>query len=166
MQPAPAIASVRAAQDAFALLSQMVEEIAGELALEPLLARIVERACVLIGADDGAIGLYDPEVDAIRTAASFAIPEAQLHAVLPRGHGLTGRVLELDAPVRCRYRDLPHPTRTAALDMDMIGMPIRVRGELGGVFGIGAWPPRGLGPDAEQLLDTFARHAGVAIDNA
>ena len=45
------------------LLSQMVEEISGELALEPLLARLVERACKLIGADDGAIGLYVPERD-------------------------------------------------------------------------------------------------------
>ena len=65
------------------LLSQMVEEISGELALEPLLARLVERACKLIGADDGAIGLYVPERDIIRTAASHAIPEAQLHAELP-----------------------------------------------------------------------------------
>ena len=56
------------------LLSQMVEEISGELALEPLLAGLVERACRLIGADDGAIGLYVPERDIIRTAASHAIP--------------------------------------------------------------------------------------------
>ena len=94
------------------LLSQMVEDISGELALEPLLARLVERACKLIGADDGAIGLYVPERDVIRTAASHAIPAAQLHAELPRGHGLTGRVLELGTPLRCRYGDLPHPVRT------------------------------------------------------
>ena len=51
------------------LLSQMVEEISGELALAPLLASMVERACRLIGADDGVIGLYVPERDVIRTAA-------------------------------------------------------------------------------------------------
>ena len=34
------------------LLSQMVEEISGELALEPLLAGLVERACRLIGFSD------------------------------------------------------------------------------------------------------------------
>lgn len=43
-----------------ALLSQMVEEISGELALEPLLNRIVERACKLIGADDGVIDAMTP----------------------------------------------------------------------------------------------------------
>src|SRR5262245_8482411 len=93
--PAPSAPDVRAQLE---LLSQMVEEISGELALEPLLARLVERACKLIGADDGAIGLYEPERDIIRTAASHAIPETELHAELPRGHGLTGRVLELGAP--------------------------------------------------------------------
>ena len=148
------------------LLSQMVEEVSGELALEPLLARLVERACKLIGADDGAIGLYDAERDIIRTAASHAIPEAQLNAELPRGHGLTGRVLELGAPLRCRYGDLPHPSRAAALEMNMIGMPIRSRGELIGVFGIGAWPPKQLGDAEQELLEHFARHAAVAIVNA
>ena len=148
------------------LLSQMVEEISGELALEPLLARLVERACKLIGADDGAIGLYVPERDIIRTAASHAIPEAQLHAELPRGHGLTGRVLELGAPLRCRYGDLPHPSRSAAKDMNVIGMPIVNRGDLIGVFGIGVWPPKLLGDAEQSLLEHFARHAAVAIVNA
>ena len=148
------------------LLSQMVEEISGELALEPLLARLVERACKLIGADDGAIGLYVPERDIIRTAASHAIPEAQLHAELPRGHGLTGRVLEVGGPLRCRYGDLPHPSRTAARDMNVIGMPIASRGQLLGVFGIGVWPPKQLGDAEQALLEHFARHAAVAIVNA
>lgn len=148
------------------LLSQMIEEISGELALEPLLGRIVERACKLIGADDGVIGLYVPELDAIRTAASYNIPQDELSAVLARGHGLTGRVLELDAPLRCRYGDLPHPSRAAARDMDMIGMPIRARGRLIGVFGIGVWPPNALDARAQDLLDLFARHAAIAIRNA
>jgi two-component system, NarL family, sensor kinase len=161
--PVPGVPDVRTQLE---LLSQMVEEISGELTLEPLLARLVERACNLIGADDGAIGLYVPERDIIRTAASHAIPGAQLHAELPRGHGLTGRVLELGAPLRCRYGDLPYPSRTAANDMNVIGMPIVSRGELIGVFGIGAWPPKQLGDAEQALLEHFARHAAVAIVNA
>ena len=161
--PVPGVPDVRTQLE---LLSQMVEEISGELTLEPLLARLVERACNLIGADDGAIGLYVPERDIIRTAASHAIPGAQLHAELPRGHGLTGRVLELGAPLRGRYGDLPHPSRTAANDMNVIGMPIVSRGELIGVFGIGAWPPKQLGDAEQALLEHFARHAAVAIVNA
>src|SRR5262245_16441664 len=161
--PAPGPADVRAQLE---LLSQMVEEISGELALEPLLARLVERACKLIGADDGAIGLYVHDRDIIRTVGSHAIPASQLHAELPRGHGLTGRVLELDAPVRCRYGDLPVPIRAAAVEMSVIGMPIRSHGELIGVFGISAWPPKLLGEAEQELLEHFARHAAVAIVNA
>jgi signal transduction histidine kinase len=147
-------------------LSQVVEDISGELALEPLLARLVERACRLIGADDGAIGLYVSERDMIRTAAVHAIPGEQLHGELPRGHGLTGRVLELGTPLRCRYGDLPHPIRTAARDMHVIGMPIESRGELIGVFGIGVFPPKQLGDAEQELLAQFARHAAIAIVNA
>jgi signal transduction histidine kinase len=148
------------------LLSQMIEDISGELALDRLLARIVERACHLIGADNGAIGLYVPERDAIRTVASYNIPRDQLEIWLPRGHGLTGRVLELDAPVRCRYGELPQPSRTDASPMHAIGMPIRSRGRLTGVFGIGSFGPEPLDDDAVALLDLFARHAAIAIENA
>jgi signal transduction histidine kinase len=148
------------------LLSQMVEEISGELALEPLLARIVERACNLIGADDGVIGLYVPERDVIRTAASHNIPACELRAELPRGQGLTGRVLELDQPWRGYYHDLPHPSRGAPAGMHNIGMPIRARGRLIGVFGIGKHTPHTLDAEAQELLALFARHAAVAIDNA
>lgn len=162
----PAAVSDQEVRTQLELLSQMIEDIAGELALDPLLGRIVERACKLIGADDGVIGLYVRETDSIRTAASYNIPQEQLRAVLARGHGLTGRVLELDAPLRCRYGDLPHPSRTAALDMDMIGMPIRAHGKLIGVFGIGVRSPRQLHPHAQDLLDLFARHAAIAIENA
>ncbi|MEP6633990.1 MAG: GAF domain-containing protein, partial [Luteimonas sp.] len=155
--------SVRSQLD---LLSQMVEEISGELALEPLLERIIERACKLIGAHDGVIALCVPERDAIRTAASYNIPASELRAEVPLGHGLTGRVLELGVPLRCRYGDLPYPTRAQAEHMNVLGMPICARGKLIGVFGIGASPPRVLDGDDEGLLDLFARHAAIAIDNA
>lgn len=161
----PGVSASRAAKQ-LALLSQMVEEIFGELALEPLLSRIVERACKLIGADDGVIGLYEPELDAIRTVAIYNIPAEQLEAVLPRGRGMMGRVLELNAPVHCQYGELPYPTHTAALGMDMIGMPIQARGKIIGVFSIAVWPPRRFDAEASTLLKQFARHAAIAIGNA
>ena len=149
-----------------ALLWQVVEDVYDDLPLESLLGRIVERARILLGADDGAIGLYDPELDCVCTAASSNIREEQLTDVLPRGHGLMGRVLELDEAVHCRYGDLPHPTRAEAADMDMLGMPIRLRGELIGVFTIGAFPPIKFTALAEEFLAHVSRHAAFAIDNA
>lgn len=148
-------------------ISQMVEEISGELALEPLLSRIVVRACELIGADDGVIGLYVPERDVIRTAATHNIPVNELRSELSRGEGLTGRVLELNRPIRCYYHELPVPTRgNPPTGMHNLGVPIRAHGRLIGVFGISAYAPRTLDTSAEELLTLFARHAAVAIDNA
>lgn len=148
------------------LFSEIVEEISGELALEPLLTRIVERACNLIGADDGVIGLYIPERDVIRTAASYRIPAAELRDELPRGRGLTGRVLELGQPVRCYYSELPEASRNAPAGMHVIGMPMRAQEKLIGVFGIGVHHPRTLDERAQEMLGIFARHAAVAIENA
>lgn len=134
--------------------------------MEPLLSHIVERACNLIGADDGVIGLYVPERDVIRTAASHKIPADELLDELPRGQGLTGRVLETGQPLRGYYSDLPHAARKAPEGMHVIGMPIRARGRLIGVFGIGTHAPRTLDARAQELLQIFARHAAVAIENA
>ncbi|MFA6984755.1 MAG: GAF domain-containing protein [Arenimonas sp.] len=149
-----------------ALLWQVVEDISGDLALEPLLNRIAARACTLIGAADCTIGLYDRKLDCIRTVAVFNIVEAQPGAPLPRGWGLMGRVLELGAPVHIRYGDLPHPVRTADNDMDVIGMPIRTGGELIGVLSMGASPPTKFSATAREFLEHFARYAAFAIDNA
>ena len=61
-------------------LRQIVEDISSELELAPLLARIVTRACALIGADDGTIGLYDAGRDVIRTEAVYRMPARELGA--------------------------------------------------------------------------------------
>lgn len=148
------------------LLTQMIEEISGELALEPLLGRLVERACHLIGADDGLIGLYVPEDDVIRTAASHNIPPHELVTQMARGHGLSGQVLAMDAPYRGYYAQLAQLPAHAPPDMFVIGMPIRAQGRFIGVFGVGVHGGRTLDVQAQDLLEVFARHAGMAITNA
>ncbi|MGH8238547.1 MAG: hypothetical protein ACREXP_16200, partial [Steroidobacteraceae bacterium] len=60
--PTPA-AALEAAHESAHLsepFSSILEEIASELELRPLLTSIITRACGLLGADDGAIGLYEP----------------------------------------------------------------------------------------------------------
>lgn len=150
------------------LLTQMVEEISGELTMQPLLERIIERACRLLVADDGLISLYDADADLMRVAATYRIPAAQvpIGSVARRGEGLTGLVLERGTPVRCRYGDLAVPMNPAALADEVLGMPIRANGQLIGVFSICAAPPKSLIDDAQHRLEQFARHAAIAINNA
>lgn len=149
-----------------ARLRRMVESISAELELQPLLTRIIEHACALIGADDGTIGLYEPEHDAIRTAAAWHMPERELGALMPRGVGLAGRVLATGRPVLVRYGDLDSATLPELADNHVIGLPIRAQGELIGFFGIGAWPPRRFTRRDVATLALFARHAAIAIVNA
>ncbi|HVF36196.1 MAG TPA: GAF domain-containing protein, partial [Candidatus Saccharimonadia bacterium] len=147
-------------------MAKLVEDIAGELALEPLLARVVESACILIGADDGSIGLYDRSRDVIRTAAVYHMPERELGAEMARGVGLAGLVLETGEPALMRYGDVPCATLPELADNSVIGLPIRRGDELLGFFGIGVRPPRAFTAHDVELLQRFARHAGVAITNA
>ena len=149
-----------------ALLNRFIEEMSGELQLEPLLSRLVELACRLIGADDGTIGLYDSRRDVIRTAAVYRMPPRELGSEMARGVGLSGHVLATGEPIKSRYGDLPGMTLPELADNEVVGMPIHWKGELIGVFGIGVEPPRRLPEGALDSLKTFARHAGVAIANA
>jgi signal transduction histidine kinase len=161
----PAHLSPGSAQQ-FEMLRRMVEDISGELALEPLLTRIIARACELIGADDGTIGLYNATRDVIRTAAVYRMPERELGAEMARGVGLGGMVLKSGGPLIARYGDLPVVTLPELADNQVLGMPIHWRGELIGFFGIGARPPKRFVQDDLETLGVFARHAAIAIHNA
>jgi len=156
----------------------VVESISGELELQPLLERILHHACEMLGADNGTIGLVDPVRDVIRTAATYHMPSTEGGAEMARGVGLAGEVLRTGAPViRRRYGDLPHPTQDDLRDNAVVGVPIRWRGEMIGVVGVGTAvrPPRGpggrararpLGEEDVDALTLFARHAAIAIVNA
>ncbi|MBD8525422.1 GAF domain-containing sensor histidine kinase [Pseudomarimonas arenosa] len=148
------------------LLRHFIEEISGELQLEPLLTRIVEYACRLIGADDGTIGLYNWHRGVIRTAAVYRMPEGELGAEMGPGVGLAGHVLQTGEPLQARYGDIARITLPELADNQVIGMPIHRKGELTGFFGIGVAPPKQLPEGALQTLELFARHAGIAIENA
>ncbi len=147
-------------------LRQMVEDISAELELAPLLERIVRSACQLIGADDGSIGLYDRRRDVIRTEAVYRMPERELGAEMGRGVGLAGHVLHTGTAVVIRYGDLADITLPELAEHRVIGLPIHWRGQLVGFFGVGVAPPRHFGPEDLGLLELFARHTAIAIDNA
>ena len=148
-------------------LLQVIEEISSELELRPLLTRIVEHACKLLGADDGAIGLYDRQRDVIRTEAAYRMPPDEVGTEVRAGVGLAGLVLERGEPVvLARYGDAPQPPRRELAENAVIGVPIQWRGKLVGFFGLGARPPRRFDTEDVETLSLFARHAAIAIDNA
>jgi signal transduction histidine kinase len=148
-------------------LCQVVEELSSELELRPLLTRIVTHACELLGADDGAIGLFDPVRKVIRIEAIYRMPAREQGAEHPANVGLAGAVLATGEPVVVdRYGDLPDIPLPELADNSVIGGPIRSHGQLVGFFGIGARPPRRFSRLDLATLQLFARHAAIALDNA
>ncbi|HKZ74274.1 MAG TPA: GAF domain-containing protein, partial [Steroidobacteraceae bacterium] len=149
------------------VLQRVVEEISSELELRPLLTRIVMHACVLLDADDGSIGLYDPARHVVRIEAVYRMPAQELGAEYRAGSGLAGVVLAGGKPIVVRrYGDVPGTALSELRENAVIGLPIRGRTGLMGFFGIGARPPREFDERDVATLTLFARHAAVAIDNA
>lgn len=148
-------------------LREMIEVISGELELRPLLTTIVQKACELLRADRGSIGLVDAASDLVRIEAVWKMPPEELGSVSRGGEGLAGRVYEDRAPVLIeRYGDI-RLRRLKDMDEDsVVGMPIMWRGDIIGTFGIGAAPPKRFGDNDLRMLEVFARHAAIAINNA
>ncbi len=152
----------------------VVESISGELELQPLLERILQHACELIGAEHGTIGLVDPDRDLVRTAVGYQMPPNELGAEMPRGVGLAGAVLERGEPVvLARYGDLSRTTQPELSEHSVVGMPIEWEGRMIGFLGIGrsmGGRVRGravpLGDEAVRTLALFTRPAAIAIANA
>lgn len=148
--------------------SAILEEIARELELRPLLTSIITRACDLLGADDGAIGLYVPRRHTVQIEAIHQLPVSEMGLEFEPGEGLIGRVLATGQPVIVeRYDQLDRLSLPDLRENAVIGVPIPgPNGGLLGVFGIGARPPRKFKSADLNVLKLFARHAAVAIQNA
>ena len=137
----------------------VLEEIASELDLRPLLTRLIARACGLLDSAQGAIGLYVPQRNVVQIEAIYRLPETELSMEFEPGEGLVGRVLLTGAPIIAdRYGDLGRISLPEHAEDAVIGAPIYgAKGELIGVFGIGAPPPRRFGPaDLETLQSVLS----------
>ncbi len=153
-----------------ASLTAVVEDLAGEFSLRPLLGRILRRSTELLGTDAGSICLVDLAGGTYRKEADIGV-SCQSGKVFPLTEGTTGAVVAADGPVIFDdYAEVPgghvSPEDRAAL-RGVIGVPIRWRGEIIGscvVFSRDA--DRVFGVDDAELLQVFADHAAIAIENA
>lgn len=148
-------------------LREMIEVISGELELRPLLTVIIQKACELLRAERGSIGLVEHDEGIVRVEAVYRMPPEELGSIAKAGEGLAGRVYAERAPILLeRYGDLIRPKLIGMDEDSVIGMPIMWRGDIIGTFGIGAGPPKRFGDNDIHMLGVFARHAAIAINNA
>ena len=153
-----------------AALTAVVEDLAGELSLRPLLERILKRSTELLGCDAGSICLVDEAAGVYRKEADIGIA-CQSGKVFPLSEGTTGALVSRRGPVIFEnYADVPgghvRPEDREALK-GVIGVPIWWRGQIvGSLVVFTRDPSRAFVEEDAELLELFAKHAAIAITNA
>jgi signal transduction histidine kinase len=153
-------------------LDRATRAIAGELDVDRVLQQIVDSVRGLVGARYAALGTFDAS-GRIERFITSGISDAVRRAIgpLPEGHGLLGTIIRDGATLRIpdisRHPDsygFPpnHPPMVS-----LLGVPIRVGGEVVGNFYLTEKidAPE-FGDDDQELVELFAVHAGIAIQNA
>ena len=152
------------------ILAALVADLAGELSLQPLLERILERSLQLLNCDAGSISIVDEPARVYRKEADIGV-SCQSGRIFPLSEGMTGMVVAARAPVvltdyaQVRGGHLSPADRTSL--GAVVGVPVMWRGEvIGSCVAFSRDPVRAFTKDDVDLLDLFAKHAAIAITNA
>ncbi len=157
---------------AVAALDEAVRGISGVLDIEEVLQLIVDRVRDLVTAQYAALGLVD-ENGEITDFITSGISAEQRQAIghLPRGRGLLGLIIRENRSYRIpeiaahpeSYGFPPnHPPMHSFL-----GVPVTVKDEVvGRLYLTNKEGATEFSAADQALVETFARHAGIAIDSA
>jgi signal transduction histidine kinase len=166
------VASEHGAGQIHAALDAAVRGIAGLASLDEVLQVIVDRVRPLVGAQYAALGIVDSQGRIERFITSGLDDEGRRRiGALPEGHGLLGLIIRENLSFRIpdinrderRYGFPPnHPRMTSFL-----GVPITVEGiSLGRLYLTNKIGAEEFSEEDQALVETFAIHAGIAMDNA
>ena len=154
-------------------LSDAIGGIAGILSVEDVLQLIVDRVRALVGAHYAALGILAEDGRRIeRFITSGITPEQRrLLGDPPQGHGLLGLIINEGRALRipdiaahpASYGFPPnHPSMTT-----LLGVPVRLKGRIiGNLYLTDKAGATEFSEDDQRLVELFAAHAGVAIENA
>ncbi len=155
-----------------AALEAATRAVAAELDIDRVLQLIVDRVRDLIGARFAALGIADAQGRIERFMTSGISPEGRAAiGDVPRGHGLLGLIIRESRTVRAE--DIKrHPARFGfpphhPMMTSFLGAPVLVKGRsVGNLYLADKRSGEPFSDDDERLVEMFAVHAGIAIDNA
>ena len=162
----------RTAQQVQAALDAAVRGIAGLGAVDDVLQVIVDQVRPLVGAQYAALGIVDAN-GRIERFITSGMDDSTRHRIgpLPEGHGLLGLIIRENRTLRIpdlntdprRYGFPPnHPPMTSFL-----GVPVTVRDvSIGRLYLTNKLGAEAFNAEDESLVETFALHAGIAMENA
>lgn len=166
------IVAIRATRDRIHSLLEAVLAVGRGLDLEAALHRIVEAAATLVDAKYAAMGVIGEDGE-IAQFLTVGVTEDEIKQIgpYPKGRGILGELIKHPQPLR--LADIStHPASFGFPPnhppmKTFVGAPVRVRDEVFGNLYI--TEKRGgieFDDEDEQLLQTLAAAAGVAIENA
>ncbi len=161
-----------ASSAALEALSEAVGAVAGELDVETVLQLIVDRVRNLVGANYAALGIVDDQRHIERFITSgISLEQRARLGPLPEGHGLLGLIITEGRSLR--VPDIgSHPASSGFPPAhppmrSLLGVPVRIKGRIIGNFYLTDKEAAAeFSDDDQRLIELFALHAGIAIENA
>ena len=158
------------ARDQLDALAGVVEDLAGQFELRPLLERILRHAADLLGCRSGSICTVDERAGTYRKEVDLGV-SCRSGNEFPLTEGVTGEILRAGGPVT--FTEYTH-VRGGHIDpLDRVGLhatigvPIRWAGAvIGACIVFSRDPDRRFDSADVTLLELFAGHAGLAMVNA
>jgi signal transduction histidine kinase len=153
-------------------LDAAVRGIGGVLDVARVLELITERVRDLVDARYAALGIVDDE-GRIEQFITSGITQAERERIghLPEGHGLLGLIIRENRTYR--IRDIGHHPERYGFPPEhpemhsFLGTPILARGEpVGRLYLTNKIGANEFSAEDEALVEMFALHAGIAIENA
>jgi two-component system, NarL family, sensor histidine kinase DevS len=159
-------------EERLAALHRASLELVQDISLESLLERIAMVACEQVGARYAAVGVLDENGQLEQfIPIGMSTSEIRLMTYPPCGKGLIGALMNTRQPIRIaditkdpRSIGFPpyHPEMTS-----LLGVPIRLgERQLGQIYLANKIDAPEFSRDDEQVIETLAAYATVAISNA
>gem|GEM_PF-2029149 len=145
-------------------------DITGGLKLEELMYKIAKNATELIGADVGAVGLFDKKRGVVTYPFVYNLPEVLTKVDVPLTSSMTGLVIEESEPLIIDdYQQLKERVPVfAEAGLRAIAMvPLTYRGEITGTLWVSSRRPEKHFDEHDiSILDGIALHAAIALENS
>jgi len=162
----------RTASERLEALDAATAAITAELSVERVLQVIVDRVRPLVGARYAALSIVGDHGLIDRFIASgMDDPTRRAIGHLPRGRGILGVIIREGASLR--LPDLMADPRAVGFPPNhppmhsFLGVPVTIEGRpIGNLYLTDRQGGIEFSPDDQRLVETFARHAGIAIHNA
>jgi signal transduction histidine kinase/CheY-like chemotaxis protein/putative methionine-R-sulfoxide reductase with GAF domain len=137
------------------------------LELDKLLARLVEAAVFLTGAEEGSFLLVDEETDELYMVAAQGIDKRMARSFRIRVEdSLAGEVIKTGEPIMLDGKESQR-IKTAYLVKSLIYVPLKVNNRVSGVLGVdNRQTDQSFTKHDLRLLSVLAGYAAIALENA